>query len=80
MNRNMTSKKLASTASSVMRSKNSSKIQKSLAGSALSQRNSKNVTGRGMEVKASKVLNSSKYSVTTKRLAASVLSQSDTSR
>ena len=63
-----------------MRSQNSSKIQKSLAGSALSQRNSKNVTGRAMEVKASKVLNSSKYSATTKRLAASVLSQSDKCR
>ena len=80
MNRKMTSKKLAWTASSVMRSQNSSKIQKSLAGSALSQRNSKNVTGRAMEVKASKVLNSSKYSATTKRLAASVLSQSDKCR
>lgn len=80
MNRKMTSKKLASTASSIMRSQNSSKIQKSLAGSALSQRNSKNVTGRAMEVKASKVLNSSKYSVATKRLAASVLSQSDKCR
>ena len=45
MNRKMTSKKLASTASSIMRSQNSSKIQKSLAGSALSQRNSNNVTG-----------------------------------
>lgn len=80
MNRKMTSKKLASTASSVMRSQNSSKIQKSLAGSALSQRKSKNVTGRAMEVKASKVLHSSKYSATTKRLAASVLSQSDKCR
>ena len=80
MNRKMTSKKLASTASSVMRSQNSSKIQKSLAGSALSQRNSKNVTVRAMEVKASMVLNSNKYSATTKRLAASVLSQSDKSR
>lgn len=80
MNRKMTSKKLASTASSVMRSQNSSRIQKSLAGSALSQRNSKNVTGKAMEVKASMVLNSNKYSATTKRLAASVLSQSDKSR
>ena len=80
MNRKMNSKKLASTASSVMRSQNSSKIQKSLAGSALSQFNSKNVTGKEMEAKASMVLNSSKYSATTKRLAASVLSQSDKSR
>lgn len=74
MNKKATSKKIASTASSVMRSQNSSRIQKSLAGSALSQRNSKNVTGKAMEVKASMVLNSNKYSATTKRLAASVLS------
>lgn len=80
MNKKATSKKIASTASSVMRSQNSSRIQKSLAGSALSQRNSKNVTGKAMEVKASMVLNSNKYSATTKRLAASVLSQSDKCR
>lgn len=80
MNRKATSQKIASTASSVVKLQNSSKIQKSLAGSALSQRNLKNVTGKAMEVKASMVLNSNKYSATTKSLAASVLSQSDQSR
>ena len=60
-----------------MRSNNSSQIQKSLAASVLSQRNTGKITGKAMETKASMVMNSNKYSGTTKSLAASVLSQSD---
>ena len=56
------------------------KIQKSLAASVLSQRNTGKITGKAMEAKASMVMNSNKYSGTTKSLAASVLSQSDKNR
>ena len=59
---------------------NSSQIQKSLAASVLSQRNTGKITGKAMEAKASMVMNSNKYSGTTKSLAASVLSQSDKNR
>ena len=68
------------TASKIMRSNNSSQIQKSLAASVLSQRNTGKITGKAMETKASMVMNSNKYSGTTKSLAASVFSQSDKNR
>ena len=77
MNKKVSSKKLASFASDILRSNNSSNIQKSLAASVLSQRNKNKMTGGNMEAKASHVLNSDKYSDTTKSLAASLLSQSD---
>lgn len=80
MNNKISGQKLASNASGIMRSKNSSQIQKSLAASVLSQRNSGKMTGKAMETKASTVLKSNKYSNTTKNLAASVLSQSDKTR
>lgn len=80
MNNKISGQKLASNASEIMRSKNSSQIQKSLAASVLSQRNSGKMTGKAMETKASTVLKSNKYSNTTKSLAASVLSQSDKKR
>ena len=80
MNNKISGQKLASNASEIMRSKNSSQIQKSLAASVLSQRNSGKMTGKAMETKASTVLKSNKYSNTTKNLAASVLSQSDKTR
>ena len=79
-NTKITGKNMGKLASETLHSKNSSTIQKSLAGSALSQRSLSRQTGKTMEVKASKVLSSSKYSVTTKRLAASVLSQSNKKR
>ncbi len=71
---------MATCASEVLRSNESSKIQKSLAASVLSQSDPNKVTGSAMESKAAKVLNSDKYSETTKSLAASVLSQSDKKR
>lgn len=80
MNRKESGQKLSTKASKIMRSNNSSQIQKSLAASVLSQRSTGKITGSAMESKASKVMNSNKYSGTTKSLAASVLAQSDKSR
>lgn len=79
-NKKRTSPKVASIASETLRDKNSSKIARELAGSALSQTNTSNQTGAAMEDKASKVLSSSKYSDSTKKLAATVLSQSNKKR
>lgn len=76
----MSGKKVSTQASKIMRTNNSSKIQKSLAASVLAQRSSGKITGKIMETKASMVMNSSKYSKTTKSLAASILSQSDKNR
>lgn len=67
-------------ASQVLRSQQSSGIQKSLAGSVLSQVDKQKMTGSQMEDVASKVLKSEKYSDVTKSLAGSVLSQSDKKR
>ena len=80
MNSKKTSQKMATTASNILRSDNSSKIQKELAASALSQANSNKQTGATMETKASNVLKSDKYNEVTKGLAASVLSQSNKAR
>lgn len=60
--------------------KKASKIQRSLAGGVLSQRNPNKQTGATMEDVASKVLKSEKYSDQTKSLAASLLSQSNKER
>ena len=76
MNKKSSGQKLSTQASKIMRSQ----IQKSLAASVLSQRNTGKITGKAMETKASMVMNSNKYSGTTKSLAASVLSQSDKNR
>ena len=75
MNKKSSGQKLSTQASKIMRSNNSSQIQKSLAASVLSQRNTGKITGKAMEA-----MNSNKYSGTTKSLAASVLSQSDKNR
>lgn len=80
MNSKSSGSKVSNQASKILRSSNSSKIQKSLAASVLSQRNTGKVTGKAMETKASMVMNSKKYSDATKSLAASVLSQSDKNR
>ena len=80
MNKKGSGQKISTKASKIMRSNNSSQIQKSLAASVLSQINTGKITGSAMESKASKVMNSNKYSGTTKSLAASVLAQSDKSR
>lgn len=80
MNNKKTSKQIASLASEVLRDPNSSSIQKTLAGSALSQVNKGNQTGSEMESIASKVLESNKYNELSKSLAGSILSQSDKNR
>jgi len=76
MNTKRTSPKVASVASSVLTDSKSSQTAKSLAASALSQRNRSHQTGAKMEDLASAVLDSDKYSKETKTLAASVLAQS----
>lgn len=75
-----TSTRIASLAAEILQNSNASQIQKSLAGSALSQSGSSKQTGATMETKAAKVLSSGKYAEETKELAASVLSQSNKSR
>lgn len=80
MNKKRSSSNLSSNASEILRSNGSSQIQKSLAASVLSQRNTNKITGKAMEEKASMVMKSDKFSSTTKSLAASVLSQSDKKR
>ena len=79
-NSKQSSSKLASQASTILSDKNASQIQKSLAGSVLSQAKTTHQTGAEMEAKASSVMKSDKYSTQTKSLAASVLSQSNKER
>ena len=80
MNSKKTSSSVASQASRALRNSSTSKIQRQLAASALSQANGSRQTGKKMEGVASAALNSSKYSSTTKTFAGSVLSQSDKNR
>jgi hypothetical protein len=75
-----TSKNVASTAARALGSSSSSVIQRSLAGSVLSQAGNSKVTGKAMEAKASNALLSTKANSTTKTLAASALSQSKKNR
>lgn len=75
-NKKKTSSKVAAKASGILKDKNASKIQKTLAGSALSQSKTKKQTSSKIESVASSVLSSSKYSSKTKEIAGSVLSQS----
>lgn len=75
-----TSKKIATTASKTLRNPKASKIQKKLAGSALSQSGTSKTTGKSIEKVASKALKGSKYNSTTKKLAGSVVSQSSKKR
>ncbi len=79
-NTKQSSAKMASLASSVLTDSGASKIQKTLAGSVLSQAGTSNQTGSKMETTASQVLQSDKYNETTKSLAALVLSQADKNR
>jgi hypothetical protein len=67
---------MSSTAAQVLRNPNASTIQKSLAGSVLSQANTNKVTGQSMEVKAGRALQRDSSSALTKSLAGSVVSQS----
>lgn len=58
----------------------SSQVARSLAASALSQRNGDKQTGAEMEGKAARVLTSDRYAKETRELAASVLSQANKQR
>lgn len=80
VNKKQTSKQVASIAACTMRDPNASSIQKSLAGSVLSQMSTSNQTGAEMEAKASRALKSSRSSDLTKTLAGSVVSQSNKGR
>lgn len=73
------SSELGSLASEVLRDPDSSKIQKQLAGSVLTQTNTDKVTSGELESQASKVLTSDHYAEKTKSLAGSVLSQTSKS-
>lgn len=79
-NSKQTSSKVASVAAQTLNNPNASGIQKSLAGSALSQKCSSNQTSGAMEHKASAALNNPRSSELTKELAASVLAQSNKGR
>ncbi len=71
-----TSSDIGSLAGSVLNNTNSSKIQRTLAGSALSQTGTSSQTSGRMEAIAGRVLQSDHYSDVTHSLAASVLAQS----
>lgn len=67
--------RVASKASSVLRSSSASQTSKSLAGSALSQAGTSKQTSSQVASKASKALDDGRSSSTTKTLAGSVLTQ-----
>jgi hypothetical protein len=79
-NTKQTSSKIATLAAETLQNDKASQIAKSLAASALAQRNSGKQTGSKMEDVAAKVLASDHYAKDTKELAASVLSQSNKDR
>jgi len=80
MNKKTSKSKMATLASKVLRDDRASKIQKTLAGSVLSQAAKGKETSAEMETIASKALQSKKSSDITQSLAGSVLSQSNKSR
>ena len=79
-NKKVTSQKVSSLAGKLLHSNSSSQTAKSLAASALSQRQKGYQTGSQMEDLAFKVLSSSKYSHETKTVAGSVLAQANKER
>ncbi|AYQ26921.1 hypothetical protein DT070_02040 [Polaromonas sp. SP1] len=79
-NSKQTSGRIATLASETLQDNQSSKISRSLAASALSQRNTSHQTGAEMEDLASRALRNERSSETTRELAASVLSQANKKR
>ncbi|EKM0668498.1 hypothetical protein RBA25_003805 [Cronobacter turicensis] len=79
-NNKQSSKDVAHLAAETLNNPNASAIQKSLAGSVLSQTGTKNQTGANMEAKASAALKNPGSSEVTKTLAGSVVSQSNKKR
>lgn len=76
-NSNRTGGKTTTLAANTLRSNGASTVQKSLAGSALSQAGTGKSTSKAMETVASSALRSGNSSTTTKTLAGSVVSQSN---
>lgn len=70
-----TGKKVSSAASRVLRDKSSSKAEKAVAASALTQTKSKETTGKVVAASASKILRDPKASKAAKSVAASALTQ-----
>lgn len=79
-NSKQTSSRIATLASETLQDTGSSKISRSLAASALSQRNPSHQTGAEMEDLASRALRNERSSDVTRELAASVLSQANKER
>jgi hypothetical protein len=79
-NTKQTSSRVATLAAETLQSNQASHVAKSLAASALAQRNSGKQTGAAMEEKAAKVLAGKHYAEETKELAASVLAQANKAR
>jgi hypothetical protein len=71
-----TGSKVATAAGRTLNDPNASQLQKSLAGSALSQSGAAKITGKAMEAKASSALQNPRSASTTKALAGSLVSQS----
>ena len=80
MNSKKTSDEMSSLAAKILNDQTASEIQRTLAGSVLSQSNTDHQTSSTMEDIASRVLSSDKYNETTKSLAGSVLSQAERDR
>lgn len=74
-----TSQDVAQLASAKLKNSEASKVQKTLAGSALAQSSTEKKPSKEIETLAAKVLGSAKYNEDTKTLAASVLAQADSS-
>ena len=79
-NTKQTSSRVAKLAADTLHDNRASQIAKSLAASALSQRQGGKQTGAKIEDVAARVLASDRYGEQTKELAASVLSQSNKQR
>lgn len=79
-NPNKTSPSVASLAGKTLQRDGASKLQKSLAGSALAQAGTGKQTGAALEAKASQALRKPTASDTTHTLAGSVVSQSNRKR
>ena len=70
-----TSPKVASAASTILRSSSATKIERSVAGSALSQARTAKVTSAAVAAKAARTLDRVKASAASKSVAGSVLTQ-----
>ncbi len=75
-NTKVTSESIGALAAQVMQDPRASKIQKSLAASALSQRDASRETSSEAERKAAMVMRGKRYADVTRKLAASVMAQS----